>query len=193
MNIHEQRNLPFIVNGKEIQKIYADDDVWLPIKPLCEALNIDYERQRKNIKQDVNMADAPSNQTVRDSLNRQVEMVCLPMSYIIHWLYSVQSKSPEFLKFRFEVYLSVIEFSFGPHKRFGLAFKENAKLKQEAENAKAVMLATNEGLIYLEVMSRVKQSNKTVGLAKKEVTQLLLFNEETNEDNENNLQLPSID
>ncbi len=39
-------------NGKRISVLLADGSWWVAIKPICEALKVDYEGQRKNIQDD---------------------------------------------------------------------------------------------------------------------------------------------
>ncbi|MBW7868873.1 MAG: hypothetical protein H3C31_11160 [Brumimicrobium sp.] len=52
-------------NGKNIIFLNVDGTYWVAIKPICEALNVDYIRQFKNLKEGKILAPALSKQTMQ--------------------------------------------------------------------------------------------------------------------------------
>jgi prophage antirepressor-like protein len=52
-------------NDKKIHFIKKKGAYWIIVKSVCEALNVDYERQRKRINDDPILGSAPSNRTVQ--------------------------------------------------------------------------------------------------------------------------------
>ena len=68
---------------------------WIALKPICLALNVDWEAQRKSIKQDSILGELPSEQTVVAADGKQRKMVCLPELYIYGWLFSSSVKKPK--------------------------------------------------------------------------------------------------
>lgn len=91
-------------NGKNISLLMADGTWWVAIKPVCEALGIDYEAQRKNLKEDEILAQLPSNQTVVAGDGKMREMLCLPEKYVYGWLFSIRSESPALTEYKRECY-----------------------------------------------------------------------------------------
>ena len=51
-------------NGKTIYFAAADGQYWIAIKPICEALNVDYIRQFKNLQIDKILGELLSEQTM---------------------------------------------------------------------------------------------------------------------------------
>jgi len=102
MKNQASRSLDFA--GKAILTVYADKQWWIAIKPVCEALEVDFEAQRKNIKEDPILSQLPSNQTVVGADNRTREMLCLPERYVYGWLFSIRSDSSKLLKYKLSCY-----------------------------------------------------------------------------------------
>ena len=73
----------------------ADGSWYVAVKPICEALNVDYTEQFKNLKEDEILSQLLCKHTTVAADNKQREMVCLPEKYIYGWLFSVKSNSPE--------------------------------------------------------------------------------------------------
>lgn len=97
MNTHE-KFLSF--NGKNIVFLNKDGQYWIAIKPICEALDIDYVSQYKNLTIDEFYVNALSKQTMHDSSNRRQEMVCINERNVYGWIASINSKNEDFLKYK---------------------------------------------------------------------------------------------
>ena len=92
-------------NGKKIHFVKRKGVYWIIIKSVCEALNVDYEHQRRLINEDPILGSAPSNQTVQvngDIQKRQY--FCLPEEYIYGWIFSIRSNSEKLLAYKRECY-----------------------------------------------------------------------------------------
>lgn len=90
--------------GKSISVIHADNEWWVAVKPICDALTVDYEAQRKRIKSDPILSRVSSNQTVHDASNRRQEMVCILEKYVYGWVFSLQSNSSELEEYKLQCY-----------------------------------------------------------------------------------------
>lgn len=101
MNTHK-KFLQF--NGKNIFFLNADGQYWIAIKPICEALGVDYIRQFKNLKEDPILSQLLSNQTIVADDKKLREMVCLPEKYVYGWLFSINSKSKELAEYKLTCY-----------------------------------------------------------------------------------------
>ena len=91
-------------NEKTIYFKEVGNEYWIAIKPICEALNVDYIRAYKNISEDENLSQLLSKQTMLDSLGRSQEMVCLPEKYIYGWLFSLRSKFETLRQYQMKCY-----------------------------------------------------------------------------------------
>lgn len=63
---------------------------YVAIRPICEALGIDYRKQFERIKSDQKLGQLVTH-TVTSSAGdgKQREMFCLPLKYIFGWLFSI--------------------------------------------------------------------------------------------------------
>jgi len=92
-------------NGKRIHFVKKNGIYWIIIRSVCEALNVDYERQRRRINEDPILGSAPSNQTVQiEGDDQKRQYFCLPEEYIYGWIFSIQSNSEELLTYKKECY-----------------------------------------------------------------------------------------
>lgn len=91
-------------NGKNILFLSIDGTFWVAIKPICEALGVEYTRIFKNIKSDFILKDVVANQPMRDTKNRLQNMVALPEMYVYGWLFSINSSSDAFQLYKKECY-----------------------------------------------------------------------------------------
>ncbi len=91
-------------NEKTIYFKEVANEYWIAIKPICEALDINYNRAYQNISEDENLSQLLSKQTMLDTLGRSQEMVCLPEKYIYGWLFSLRSKSEVLKQYQMKCY-----------------------------------------------------------------------------------------
>lgn len=66
-----------------------DTEQLVPIKPICEALGIDPESQRKKIKEHYIFKSITVLSTVVAGDGKEREMVCLPIGYALGWLLTI--------------------------------------------------------------------------------------------------------
>jgi len=87
-----------------------DSEKLIPIKPICEALGIDEDAQRRKLKDDEFLSSVTVLSTATGTDGKQYEMVCLPYEFIFGWLFTINPKNvkPEaqeaVAKFRIECY-----------------------------------------------------------------------------------------
>jgi hypothetical protein len=74
-----QSNILVIENGQKL----------VPIKPICEALGIDVDSQRKKINEDEILSSTTVLSTVVAADGKQREMVCIPFKFIFGWLFTI--------------------------------------------------------------------------------------------------------
>jgi hypothetical protein len=107
MNKKIEKFLKF--NGKRIVMLANDGVWWIAIKPICEALGVDYIRQFKNLKENRILVQLLSEQTIVAADRKMRKMVCLPESAIYGWIFQIESGAPGLDQFKWECYRALYE------------------------------------------------------------------------------------
>lgn len=81
-----------VVNSVKILMMENGEKL-IPIKPICEALGIDIESQRKKIKDDDFLSSTAVLSTAVGGDGKDREMFCLPLKYIFGWLFTINPKN----------------------------------------------------------------------------------------------------
>jgi hypothetical protein len=81
------------VNDITIQMIVDKRQKLVPIKPICEALGIDFDSQRKKLNEHFFLSSTAVLSTAVGADTKQREMVCLPYRYIFGWLFTINPKN----------------------------------------------------------------------------------------------------
>lgn len=81
--------------GSELQLIEKDGAVYAAMKPICEAMDLDWESQRQLIERSIvlNSVACIIPAVGADGKNR--EMTCLPLEYLNGWLFKVPASRYE--------------------------------------------------------------------------------------------------
>jgi hypothetical protein len=119
-------------NGKTIFSLAQNGTWWIAIKPVCEALGVQYVRCYKNIKGDPILSRALSNQTMHDASGRLQEMAALPEFYIYGWIMGINSDAPGLNEYKWECYRVLFEHF------HGLITGRKELIKQKAANAVSI-------------------------------------------------------
>lgn len=129
----------------------------VPIKPICEALGIDLESQRKKIQTDEILSSVTVLSTATGSDKKQYDMTCLPLKFTFGWLFTINPKNvaPEaketVVKYKLECYEALYR-HFTDHTNF-LEQKQKA-VKQKEEDLSEIKRNFNEA------KSKLKEAEK---------------------------------
>ena len=77
------------VNNVDI--VSTSDEQLVPIRPICEALGIDADSQRKRIERDEILGSVPVMMTATGKDGKQYEMTAIPYMYVFGWLFSIDT------------------------------------------------------------------------------------------------------
>lgn len=111
------------INGIDIFTVEQDGEVFVPIKPICEAIGIDDRAQRDKIQSDEILASTGVLSTSVAADGKEREMFCLPLRYVYGWLFTINPKNvaPEareaVAKYRRECYDVLYEYFTGSMHR----------------------------------------------------------------------------
>lgn len=81
------------INQVEIQMVSNTKERLVPIKPICEALGIDVEPQRRKLNEDDFLSSVATSGVATGSDGKQYEMLCLPLEFIFGWLFTINPKN----------------------------------------------------------------------------------------------------
>lgn len=81
-----------LVNNVSILLI-EDEQKLVPIKPICEALNIDYSTQSQRLKEDPILSSVVGLNPTTGKDGKTYEMQCLPLKYALGWLFRIDSRN----------------------------------------------------------------------------------------------------
>ncbi len=152
-------------NGKKISIINQDGIWYIAIRPICEALGIDYKRQAKNILDDEILGQLSSVQTTVAADGKLRKMTCLPEKYIYGWLFSIRSESEDLKAYKLKCYEVLFDHFHGAMTaRMTILTEQDTIATQIAELEKA--------LEETEEYKKIQELKKRKGETRKELTQL---------------------
>lgn len=93
-----------VFNGRKISTLLQDGEWYVAIKPICEALGIQFHWQHKRILEHPILGQLSQNSVMVAADGRMREMFCLPEKVIYGWLFSLQSDKPELIEFQWKCY-----------------------------------------------------------------------------------------
>lgn len=78
--------------GRELVAVKENENVLVAVKPICDALEIDWDNQRQNIREDPVLSSVTVVTTATGADGKQYEMLCLPLDYLNGWLFKISAK-----------------------------------------------------------------------------------------------------
>jgi len=146
-----------LVNNVQIQLI-ENGDKRVPIKPICEALGIDVDSQRKKIIEDEIIGPVTVLSTATGSDGKQYDMLTIPFRYVFGWLFTINPKNvapdakEKVLRYRKECYDILFSY-FSDQSRF-LDEKQD-RLNAELDKLKTIKLNFKEAKDKLYEQSKI--------------------------------------
>lgn len=86
-------NEKIIARVNNVNIVSTSDEQLVAIKPICEALGIAYQAQQQKIKEDEDLSSIKTLSRLTGADGKQYEMLCLPIRYILGWLFTINSKN----------------------------------------------------------------------------------------------------
>jgi len=149
-------------NGKSILFKKIDGHFYVAIKPVCEALEIDYVRQFKNLKNNEFLGQLLSDQTMVGEDLRERKMICLPEFYFYGWLFEANAKSDAYKLYKWKCYEILYDYFNGIMTHRSLILEEKVSHADEVAEAKK-RLEENEDYLLIKG-SRAVQTKYTTEL-----------------------------
>lgn len=122
-------------NGKAIVFLEKDGTYWIAIKPVCEAININYNRAYQNIVSDPTLgAKFAKLQTLIPGDSQPRRMIFLQEKYIYGWLFKIRSDNPELRKFQMMCYEVMFDYFKGTITKRSNLLKEKLSVLEEKQS-----------------------------------------------------------
>ncbi|WP_290393384.1 phage antirepressor N-terminal domain-containing protein [uncultured Duncaniella sp.] len=111
------------INGIDIVAVEKGGDIYVPIKPICTAIGVDFAAQRQRILRHPLLASTMVAITTVANDEKEREMLCLPLKYTYGWLFSIDASlvsekaRPSVEKYQAECYDVLYEHFTGSMRR----------------------------------------------------------------------------
>lgn len=99
------------INGIEISAVCDENhNIFVPVKPICQALGIDFAAQYNKLQADPTLAPTVAIIATVATDEKERNMVCLPVKFIYGWLFTInpgkvnEEARESVLKYRIECY-----------------------------------------------------------------------------------------
>jgi prophage antirepressor-like protein len=89
-------------NGQALVFLAKDGVYWIALKPICEALNVNYDRQYRNVTDSKVFGPECANLHVQVPGKQSRKMTCLPESSIYGWIFTIHGDNPELIRYQKE-------------------------------------------------------------------------------------------
>ena len=112
-----------IVRVNNVDIVATSDEQLIPIRPICEALGIAYERQSVKIKEHPILGSTVTLEVMVAADGKRREMLCLPIRYIFGWLFTInpanvnEEAREALIGYQHECYDALYQHFFGTQKR----------------------------------------------------------------------------
>ena len=153
--------------GKTLLFIAKDGVYYIAIKPVCEAIGIDYVQQFKNLNDDSILTPALCKHTMQVPGDQARNMVCLPERYIYGWIFSIRSESKELVDYKRECYDILFNHFHGTITDRQELLGEKVKIKARLQLLESTLAENNEFNEYREL----KAHEARLGLSFKQLDQ----------------------
>jgi hypothetical protein len=151
------------INGKKVCFFRKKNVYWIVVKSVCEALNVDFEHQRKRINDDPILGSAPSNWTVQiPGDDQRRNYLCLPEEYVYGWIFSINSDSPELLEYKRECYHVLFNHFHGIITKQTELYREISKEKKKNTDFENRLFEIREYQEFLDSKMRLARLWKQV-------------------------------
>jgi len=162
-------------NGKNILFLAKDGQFWIAIKPICEALNVNFDRQYKNLKKDKILGPAYAIQPMQVPGDQIRNYVCLPEKFIYGWIFQIRSDSPELLKYKWKVYQILFDYFQGTITQRQKLLLEQTEDSRKMAALRAKLTSNPDFLELQKLEARRRNYSKQLKELDSELLQLNMF------------------
>lgn len=131
-----------IINDVEIFAEIADNgQIYIPIKPICQAIGVDHDAQRQRIRRHRKLSSVAVVVTATGTDGKSYDMLTLPLQYLYGWVFSIdtsmvsETARPMVERYQDECYEVLYEHFSGSMRRTIETNKAEIELLQQINSA----------------------------------------------------------
>jgi len=147
-------------NGKTILFIDTNGVYWIAIKSICDALEVDYIQQFKNLKNDPILGPALCKHTIQPPFDQPRNMVCIPEKYVYGWIFQIRSDSPALLEYKWKVYEILFDYFQGSITGRKQLLEGKTKRQLRRERLESELLSDERFKEYISLGIEINGDNK---------------------------------
>ena len=142
--------------------VQKDGVIWIALKPLCEAIGINYKRAHSNLMTDPILGPASSNQRMQIIEDQSRYLTCLPENLIYGWIFSIESKSPSIVEYKRECYDVLFNHFHGAITRRSELIIEKAKTQQKRIEIEKILGYNEKFVLYNDLKAKEARIGKAI-------------------------------
>ncbi|MFY0628669.1 MAG: hypothetical protein JXR07_20420 [Reichenbachiella sp.] len=149
-------------NDKTISFLAIDGEYWIAIKPICEVLNVNYNRQFQNLKTDNLLGQLFAVQQMVGADSNLRQMVAIPEKFIYGWLFSIRSDSKELQTYKMECYEVLFNHFHGSVTGRSEVLKEKMQLQEKVADLKSNLEDNEDYQALLKAEAAILRTGKNL-------------------------------
>ena len=131
----------------------------VPIRPICQALNISYPRQLEKIKSDEILGSTVPLKRIVAADGKEREMACIPFKFVFGWLFTINPKNV-----KAEAKEQIIKYKLDCYNALFNHFSDRAEFLEEKQKAIEKQLEIVERIAndYTKTRKQLNEARKTL-------------------------------
>ena len=116
-------NTKIITRVNNVDIVATSDEQLVPIRPICEALGVDFAGQSAKLKEHPILSSTVDLRSMVAADGKNREMLCLPIRYVFGWLFTInpfnvnEDARETLVTYQHECYDALYHHFFGSQKR----------------------------------------------------------------------------
>lgn len=174
-------------NGQIIYFLAANGTYWIAVRPICEALGLDANRQIRELRSDEILSREVSEQTLHDTSGRLQKMVCLTEKFIYGWLFQIkyantmsEETKANLTTYKLECYHLLWNYFHGTITERQSLLKEKTQVQLQIEMLEKKIKDNDDYKKLQELKKRQKQASTSLNKMDRQIvsTQLDIWRQE---------------
>jgi len=157
-----------IFNGRKISTSLENGEWYVAIKPICEALDIQFNWQNQRILDHPILGQLSRNSEMVAADGRVRKMFALPEKVIYGWLFSLQSDKAELVEFQWKCYQLLFDHFHGAMSGRAGFITHRSEIDIKMEKLKEQLMETPEYKELKELEAERAQVNRKLNAQVKE-------------------------
>ena len=153
------------INNVEIVVIRNGSEM-VPVKPICEALGIDFSSQLQKLKNDEILGSTVVMNTTVGADEKNREMVTIPLKFVFGWLFTIDPSrvKPEakeiVIKYKLACYEALYEYFIGAAVEIKESISDTVKIQREQDDLANKLYKASPELFesYIKTFDKLRES-----------------------------------